>query len=281
MLVDFRLDAREARAIEPSLKAADSPELDRRRQVRTRNDLRLYGGSTDELLHARRKGDGPRLIVTPNLDHWRLLARSKAFRRAYDAAAIVLNDSRFLMKTVFGRATMTLPGCELVLMMLSAARPGIKVFVIGCPDEVRSYLLQSRPDLQFDTVEPSMGFIFSRAERRSMVDHVAALQPDRIFVCVGAPRSEIFAHQLLRRLSHECDILCCGAGLQFASGLKRRAPRWMQGAGLEWLWRMSGERHTRLRYLLDAFYLLRQHRALATLVRHRRTKLGRVSLSRP
>ena len=254
--------------------------LDRRR-ASARNDLRLYGGAVDDILTRRRAGDGPRLIVTPNLDHWRLLSHSRAFRRAYDAAAIVLNDSRFLSKSVFGRDTLTVPGSELVLMMLAAAPAGAKVLVIGCPPAVADFLARSRPDLTFQSVEPSQGFIFMRAERRALAALAAASRPDRILVCTGAPRSEVMAHQLVRALDHACDILCCGAGLQFAAGLKARAPAWMRRLGAEWLWRLTLERHTRGRYLMDALYLVSQRRALGRLKRERRTRLGRLEVSRP
>ena len=254
--------------------------LDRRRRPAS-NDVRLYGGSAGEILNTRRRNDGPRLIVTPNLDHWRLLARSRALRSAYNAAAIVLNDSRFLTKAVFGRGTMTLPGCELVLMMLAAAKPRARIMVIGCPPEVKAFLQGKRPDLSFDCLEPSMGFVFKRAERRAIAERAAANRPDRIFVCVGAPQSEVLAYQLQRRLDHDCDILCCGAGLQFAAGVKVRAPRWMQTAGLEWAWRMAREPHTRLRYLLDAAFLAANAGALARLRQGRRAAIETYTLTRP
>ena len=245
------------------------------------DELRLYGGSLDDILHHRRRGDGPRLIVTPNLDHWRLLAQSKTFRRAYLSAAIVLNDSRFLMRTFLGRGTMTVPGSELATMMLAAAPPRSRITIIGCPPSVLQHLRSHRPDLDVDAVEPSMGVIFKRAERRGIVQRTADFGAERIFVCIGAPQSEVLSHQLVRKLTHKCDILCCGSGLQFASGLKARAPRWMRWAGLEWSWRMIRERHTRARYLQDAVYLLKEHRALAALARERRISVGQLRHSRP
>jgi exopolysaccharide biosynthesis WecB/TagA/CpsF family protein len=33
--------------------------------------------------------------------------------------------------------------------------------------------------------------------------------------------------------------LCIGASLLFLAGEERRAPRWLQGAGLEWAWRLA------------------------------------------
>jgi N-acetylglucosaminyldiphosphoundecaprenol N-acetyl-beta-D-mannosaminyltransferase len=45
--------------------------------------------------------------------------------------------------------------------------------------------------------------------------------------------------------------LCIGASVEFLSGAKRRAPRWMQRAGLEWLYRLLSEpRRLWRRYLV-------------------------------
>lgn len=237
------------------------------------NELRLYDGTVEDLVHRRRRNDGPRLIVTPNLDHWRLLWRSKTFRRAYLSASVVLNDSRFLMRTLLGRGTMTIPGSELALLILEAAPPRSRLTVIGCTPSVKQYLHAARPDLDIDLVEPSQGVILKRAERRAIVRRTMQFGAERIFVCIGAPQSEVLAHQMTRTLRHKCDILCCGSGLQFASGQKARAPRWMRSVGLEWLWRMIHEKHTRARYLVDALFLLRRHRTLAALARDRRVSI--------
>ena len=215
--------------------------------------LTLYAGPLAAL--SQGPTDRPRLFVTPNLDHWRLLHRSRALRRAYRAAAVVLNDSRFLRRALWSDAVPTLPGSDLALEWLHAAPAGSGVLIVGCPPPVEAFVRSLRPDLRLETVEPSLGYVAKRGERRALAARAAALRPDRIFVCTGAPQSELVAHGLKRALSHPCDILCCGAGLQFAAGLKSRAPAIFQRLGIEWAWRMLREPHTRRRYLLDALFL--------------------------
>ena len=182
-----------------------------RRNTPQPQQLRLYGGDVAEFLNNRRCTDGPRLIVTPNLDHWRLLSRSRAFRSAYDAAAIVLNDSRFLMKTLLGAEATTYPGCELVLRMLTGATPRTKIMVVGCPPAVGEYLLRQRPDLEFRLLEPTAGVIFKRKERRAIEAEAKGLRARadlHLFGC--AAKRSLFApasaraepsmrHPMLRR----------------------------------------------------------------------------------
>lgn len=215
--------------------------------------IALFDGELSAL--SRGPATRPRLFVTPNLDHWRLLHRSRSLRRAYRAAAVVLNDSRFLRRALWSEAVPTRPGADLALDWLEAAPAGSGVLAIGCPPAVERWLRQRRPDLRIQAVEPSHGYVFKRAERRALASLARELRPERIFVCTGAPQSELVAHGLLRTLDHPCDILCCGAGLQFAAGLKARAPAVLQRLGLEWIWRMLREPHTRKRYLLDAVFL--------------------------
>ncbi len=86
--------------------------------------FRLYTGSADLLL-ARRAG----LIVTPNLDHLRLLSRSKALRRAYARADVIANDSRFLDRLAIRGAAACLPGADLAPDMLDTLAQEARVFV--------------------------------------------------------------------------------------------------------------------------------------------------------
>lgn len=57
-----------------------------------------------------------------------------------------------------------------------------------------------------------------------------------LFVAMPSPRKEYFIGQQLHRMG---PIFAMGVGGSFDvwSGMCRRAPRWMQDLGLEWLWR--------------------------------------------
>ncbi len=81
-----------------------------------------------------------------------------------------------------------------------------------------------------------------------------------IFVALGVPKQDYVAYQF-RRLIPEATIIGVGGTFELIAGLKPRAPRWMQRAGLEWLFRLINEpRRLWRRYLLlywsGAVYLL-------------------------
>jgi len=217
------------------------------------------------------------LIVTPNLDHLRLLTLSAALRRAYAQADVVLNDSRFLDRLALRGQALCLPGSDLAPAMLAVLTPGARVAVIGGDPAVQTYLTQAFAALDFVFLTPSMGYIQRRSERRGIVVNVLAKAPQIVFVCTGAPRSELLAAQL-KRAGYRGAILCCGSAFHFLSGAKQRAPAAFQRVGAEWLWRFIGEAATRRRYVADALFLLRHRGAFVRLRRRGQAQFGRYCL---
>jgi N-acetylglucosaminyldiphosphoundecaprenol N-acetyl-beta-D-mannosaminyltransferase len=71
-----------------------------------------------------------------------------------------------------------------------------------------------------------------------------------LFVAISSPRKEFFLSQNLERIG---PLFAMGVGGSFdlVAGRLRRAPRWMQDAGLEWLFRLIQEpRRMWKRYLI-------------------------------
>jgi len=219
----------------------------------------LYGGAAASL-----GAPAAGLIVTPNLDHLRLLTLSAALRRAYAAADVVLNDSRFLDRLALQGRALCLPGSDLAPTLLTGLTPGARVAVIGGDRAVQAYLAKAFAAIDFVFLDPSMGYIQRRSERRAIVAAVLTAEPQIVFVCTGAPRSELLAAQL-KRAGYGGAILCCGSAFHFLSGAKRRAPEAFQRLGAEWLWRFMSEAATRRRYLADALFLLRHAKAFLRL----------------
>jgi N-acetylglucosaminyldiphosphoundecaprenol N-acetyl-beta-D-mannosaminyltransferase len=213
------------------------------------------------------------LIVTPNLDHLRLLTLSAALRRAYAQADVVLNDSRFLDRLALNGWALCLPGSDLAPAMLAGLAPGARVVVIGGDAAVQTYLAQAFAAFDFVFLDPSMGYIQRRSERRAIVAKAIAAAPQIVFVCTGAPRSELLAAQL-KRAGYGGAILCCGSAFHFLAGAKRRAPKVFQRLGAEWLWRFIGEAATRRRYLADALFLLRHADAFLRLRQQGQARFG-------
>lgn len=70
-----------------------------------------------------------------------------------------------------------------------------------------------------------------------------------LFVGLGCPKQETWSYDHYRVLN--IPILAVGAAFDFIAGVKPQAPKWMQSAGLEWLFRLLSEpRRLWRRYLL-------------------------------
>ncbi len=82
--------------------------------------------------------------------------------------------------------------------------------------------------------------------------------PNLLFVCQGSPRQEILMQNLAEKLPHTV-MIGLGGSLDVYAGNCRRAPRLMQKAGMEWLYRCLKEPHRLRRLHPVAFCRLALH----------------------
>ncbi len=73
-----------------------------------------------------------------------------------------------------------------------------------------------------------------------VIDEINTLKPDVVFVGLGSPKQELWIHKYKRILN--CKVLIgIGGGIDIWAGHAKRAPRWLQKIGLEWLYRLFQE----------------------------------------
>jgi N-acetylglucosaminyldiphosphoundecaprenol N-acetyl-beta-D-mannosaminyltransferase len=77
-------------------------------------------------------------------------------------------------------------------------------------------------------------------EDAAIVAAINAAEPDVVWVGLGAPKQErwMAAHRAVLRAP---VLVGVGAAFDFHAGTKRRPPRWVQQAGLEWAFRLASE----------------------------------------
>lgn len=88
-------------------------------------------------------------------------------------------------------------------------------------------------------------------EDREGVEAINASRADIVWVGLSTPKQERW--MAIHRTGLQAPVLIgVGAAFDFLSGVKPQAPRWMQRAGLEWLFRLAAEpRRLWRRYLVD------------------------------
>jgi exopolysaccharide biosynthesis WecB/TagA/CpsF family protein len=93
---------------------------------------------------------------------------------------------------------------------------------------------------------------FSKKERGIILKEIKKFNPDFIWVAIGAPKQEILSYQLF--LEFPCKYFNIGAGLDFFTQKKKSAPRIVQIAKIEWLYRLLTDfKHVRPK-VLRSFY---------------------------
>jgi N-acetylglucosaminyldiphosphoundecaprenol N-acetyl-beta-D-mannosaminyltransferase len=143
----------------------------------------------------------------------------------------------------------------LPLLAESCVRRGYRLFLLGAAPgvaEATARVLQQRsPGLQITGV---YGGSPEDAEAEEILHLIHAAQPDVLTVAYGAPRQDLWIHQHAQALGTAGVGVAVGVGgaYDFIAGRVARAPRWMQRAGLEWLFRLLRQprRAWRMRVLL-------------------------------
>ncbi|MFC4279112.1 WecB/TagA/CpsF family glycosyltransferase [Achromobacter aloeverae] len=219
-----------------------------------------FDTAVERLSRAALRRDGhARVVVTPNVDHLTRLDKAPEFRERYGKAEFIFADgmpvvwaSRVLGKPLPERVT----GADLfVALCRQAQRQKWRVLLLGGMPGTESRLLDGFarffPGMDIEIVAPSMRFDPYGAEGESFAEKAREHEADLIFLCVGMPKQENWALHYAPTLPGGI-VLCVGAAMEFAIGLQRRAPKWMQRIGMEWLWRLaSNPRRLWRRYLVD------------------------------
>lgn len=73
---------------------------------------------------------------------------------------------------------------------------------------------------------------------RRLINHT---RPNILFVAWGTPKQDIWIAKNLKKFRSPLVAMGVGGTFDFIAGTRRRAPKWMRGMGLEWLYRLFQE----------------------------------------
>lgn len=199
-------------------------------------------------------------ITNPNVDIVMRVQKDPQFANYYHHASLCVADgvpilwaARFLgtpLKEKISGSDLVPHVCRL------AAQKGLKLFFLGgrpgAADAAREKLLQQYPQIQIcGTYAPPFGFEKDNKELEKICQMILEAKPDILFVGLGAPKQENFIRDYYQKLNVPVSM-GVGVTFEFIAGIVKRAPKWMQGCGLEWLWRLLMEpKRLWKRYLID------------------------------
>jgi N-acetylglucosaminyldiphosphoundecaprenol N-acetyl-beta-D-mannosaminyltransferase len=209
-------------------------------------------------------------VLTPNLDILRQYHTNPRLRSLFHAdeggADLLLADGMPLIwasRLAGHPLPERVPGSGLVMSLAHrASQKGWSIFLLGgAPGaaERSANVLTSRfAGLKIaGTCCPEMGFEKDSARLAAIRDQLVAAKPDIIYVALGFPKQELVTRYLRASLPN-ATFIGVGISLSFLAGDVKRAPRWVQRAGLEWVHRLVQEpRRLARRYLVhDAPFAL-------------------------
>ena len=205
---------------------------------------------------------GTKHVIVPVNPEMIVAARShREFQDTINAASLVLPDGTgvLLASRLQGtRIHERVPGADAVeLLSAIAARSGAGVFLLGAAPGVAEAagrcLKERHPKLLIAGTHAGSPEL---SEEEAICGRINASKAEILLVAYGAPRQELWVSRNLPRLNVRL-VMSVGGTFDFLAGVKVRAPRWMQRAGLEWLFRLVQEpRRWRRMLALPKFALL-------------------------
>ncbi len=199
----------------------------------------------------------PHQHVVVNVDKLVKASRDEQLRRIINECALINADgmpvvwaSRLLGKPLKERVA----GVDLFeALMARAAVKGWRVFLLGAREDVvqavRATYMLKYPQLAIAGCRN--GYWNGEHEEAAVVEQIRASGADLLFVAISSPKKEQFLgrYQAAMKIPFAMGV---GGTFDVAIGKVKRAPLWMQKAGLEWFFRFLQEpRRMFRRYFID------------------------------
>jgi exopolysaccharide biosynthesis WecB/TagA/CpsF family protein len=196
-----------------------------------------------------------RLLFSANGHALSLAARNSELREALDQADLVHADGQaivFASRCIRGPGIPERSATTDLIHDLSRICPaeGLSFFLLGGTEDVNARcaeaLVRRYPGL---TIAGRRNGYFHKEQEQEVCGEINASGADILWVGLGKPLEQLFC------VRHRDDLrvawaITCGGTFKFVVGDYRRAPRWMQSAGLEWLFRaLSSPRKLLWRYI--------------------------------
>ena len=205
-------------------------------------------------------------IVTPNPELILASTKNITLRKALNSSNFPVPDGvglNYASKFLHGKNLNIIPGRKLFEKLVELAnKNGWKVFFLGGEGK-EAALAAEKLELNYKRVKIKTfaGPILNekaipvtevnRKLEKDAVDLINKFRPDLLFVAMKNPKQEIWIHKNLSKLNVG-GAMAVGGTFRYIAGLSKLPPRWMEKAGLEWVWRLLTE-PKRFRRIFNAF----------------------------
>ena len=197
------------------------------------------------LMEAMVRSGSPHHVVTVNAEFVMTARHHEEFRRVLANSALALPDGMgivYAARLLGRRIRERVAGVDCVSEFAAiAAKHGFSLFLLGAAPGVAErtgeILKDRNPGLRIAGCYAGSP---NPHEEDAICALIASAAPDILLVAYGAPKQDLWIARTRDRLRIPLAI-GVGGTFDFIAGVARRAPVWIQKAGLEWLHRLVKE----------------------------------------
>lgn len=188
---------------------------------------------------------GAHQIATVNPEFLMQARQDTVFRAALNRAALCIPDGYGVLWAARWhriRLRERVPGSDLVPRLSQrAAQRGWRVFYLGAApgiaEKAANILATRYPGLHIAGCYSGSP---APEQADAIIAQVRAAQTDILLVAYGAPKQDIWLSQYLEYTGAAVGM-GVGGSFDFITGIRKRAPRWIQHIRLEWFYRLLAE----------------------------------------
>lgn len=123
-----------------------------------------------------------------------------------------------------------------------AHNKGYKIYCLGAKEDIVGKVVQDyKQNYSEELIAGYRNGYFSKEEEQGIAQDIANSGANMLFVAISSPKKENFLYENREVLKKVNFIMGVGGSFDVISGKTKRAPKWMQKSGLEWLYRVIQE----------------------------------------
>ncbi|AXE17021.1 glycosyltransferase [Runella rosea] len=169
------------------------------------------------------------------------------FRASFNLADIVLPDGKPLCNALYYLYNIKqerVAGMDVMPALLErASKSGVIVYFYGSTDDVLKKIHEKcasiYPTLKIGGMYSPPFRKLTADEDQKIIDNINASGAGIVLVALGCPKQEKWMSAMKGRISSV--MIGVGGAFPVFAGAQKRAPKWMQDASLEWLYRLVQE----------------------------------------
>lgn len=217
------------------------------------------GTITEELIHSSNKTC--KMIFAPNVEFIMMANKDEDFFKLLKKSSLSTPDSVgvILGAKLQGKSFKErIPGQSYFRKIIELSNEkGYSIYLLGgepgIPEKAKENLEKLFPNVNIVGVHNGY---FNENEEKDVIKEINELQPNVLFVALGAPKQEKWIYKHKNEL--KVDVATGQGGtFDFEAGKIKRAPIFVQKIGMEWLWRLVKEPRRIKRQIVLPIYLLK------------------------